>query len=411
MSVSSSGQTEVRPAVTAGGVTTPPGVRAAGRHCGIKAERPDLALVVTDAPAAAAACFTTNRVAAAPVQVSRSQIRSGRAQAVVINSGNANACTGEAGLRDAWEMVDLTARAVGVSRDLVLVASTGVIGVPLPMEALRRGIPALAGALGPHGEAAAEAILTTDAFPKGGAVEVEIAGRPVRLGGMAKGAGMIHPRMATTLSLVTTDAAIEPALAQLALRHSVARSFNRVSVDGDTSTNDTIFLLATGAAGHRPLREPADPGFAIFQAALTALTEHLARLLVRDGEGATKVIEVSVRGAASEEDAQRAGEAICTSPLVKTACYGMEPNWGRILAAVGRCGAEVNPDRVAVSIGGVRVVAGGVGERATLSAAAEAMRAPEFAIAVDLGLGRGAWTGWTCDFTEAYVRLNSGYLT
>ncbi|MBI3975792.1 MAG: bifunctional glutamate N-acetyltransferase/amino-acid acetyltransferase ArgJ [Armatimonadetes bacterium] len=401
----------MRPAVTAGSVTTPGGVRAAGGHCGIKAARPDLALVVTEAPAPAAACFTTNRVQAAPVQVSRGQIRSGRAQAVVINSGNANACTGEAGLRDAWEMVDLTARAVGVSRDLVLVASTGVIGVPLPMEALRRGIPAVATSLGPYGEAAAEAILTTDAFPKTGAVEVEVGGRPVRLGGMAKGAGMIHPRMATTLSMVTTDAALEPALAQRALSQSVARSFNRVSVDGDTSTNDTIVLLATGAAGHPPLRGAADPGFDLFQEALTALTEHLARLLVRDGEGATKLIEIAVTGAATEEDAARAGEAILTSPLVKTACYGMEPNWGRILAAVGRSGAEVDPARVAVAIGGVQVVAAGVGRRERLAAASAAMRAAEFIIAVDLGLGSGAWTGWTCDLTEAYVRLNSGSLT
>jgi len=402
---------QTRPVVRAGTVTTPAGVRAAGGHCGIKPERPDLALVVTDAPAVAAACFTTNRMAAAPVQVSRSQIASGRAQAVVINSGNANACTGEAGRRDAWEMVDLTAGALSMSRGLVLVASTGVIGVPLPMDALRRGIPALAGALGPHGEDAAAAILTTDAFPKTGAVEIEIEGRAVTLGGIAKGSGMIHPCMATTLSMVTTDAAIAPALAQAALRRSVERSFNRVSVDGDTSTNDTIFLLATGAAGHAPLTEAADPAFPIFQDALDALTEHLARLLVLDGEGASKVIEVSVSGAASEEDAQRAGEAICTSPLVKTACHGGEPNWGRIVAAVGRSGAEVDPDRVAVSIGGVVVVAAGLGERANLPAAAEAMRAAEFGIAVDLGLGAGQWTGWTCDLTERYVRLNSGYLT
>ncbi|MGH2453551.1 MAG: bifunctional glutamate N-acetyltransferase/amino-acid acetyltransferase ArgJ [bacterium] len=411
MSASSGSQTGQRPAVRAGTVTSPAGVRAAGGHCGIKPVRPDLALVVTSAPAAAAACFTTNKVAAAPVQVSRRQIRGGRAQAVVINSGNANACTGEAGVRDAWEMVDLAADALGISRDLVLVASTGVIGVPLPMEALRQGIPALAGGLGAHGEMAAQAILTTDAFSKTGAVEMAIDGRPVTLGGMAKGAGMIHPRMATTLSMVTTDAAIEPALAQRALRASVGRSFNRVSVDGDTSTNDTIILLATGAAGHAPLRDEADAGFAEFQEALTALSEHLARMLVRDGEGATKVIEVRVAGATNDADAQRAGEAICTSPLVKTACYGMEPNWGRILAAVGRSGAEVDPDRVAVSIGGVRVVAGGIGARESLPAAAEAMRAPEFTLEVDLGLGSGAWTGWTCDFTEAYVRLNSGYLT
>ena len=397
--------------VVSGHVTSPRGVRAAGGHCGIKPSRPDLALVVTAAPAAAAACFTTNRVQAAPVLVSREQVRGGRAQAVVINSGNANACTGEQGRRDAWEMVDLVARALGISRALVLVASTGVIGVPLPSERLRSGIPALAASLGPHGEQAAEAILTTDAFPKTGAVQIEIGGHAVTLGGMAKGAGMIHPRMATTLSLVTTDAAVDPPLLQRALRFAVGRSFNRISVDGDTSTNDTIFLLATGAAGAALLRSPEDPGYAEFQDALVALTQHLAHQIVRDGEGATKVIAVTVSGAASDEDARRAGEAITTSPLVKTAAHGMEPNWGRILAAVGRSGAEVDPARVAVSVGGVHLVEGGVGHGERMPAAAQAMRAPEFAIEVDLGLGPGSWSGWTCDLTEAYVRLNSGDMT
>ncbi len=397
--------------VLPGGVTSPRGVRAAGGHCGIKPERPDLALVVTEAPAAAAACFTTNRVQAAPVLVSREQIRGGRAQAVVINSGNANACTGARGLRDAWEMVELAAGALGIARELVLVASTGVIGVPLPMERLRVGIPLLAGALGPCGGQAAEAILTTDAFTKTGAVQVEVGGRVVTVGGMAKGAGMIHPRMATTLAVVTTDAAVAPPLLQQALRAAVEQSFNRISVDGDTSTNDTIFLLATGASGAPALRSPQDEGFAAFQEALQALTRHLARLVVRDGEGATKVVEVAVVGAASDEDARRAGEAVATSPLVKTALHGMEPNWGRILAAVGRSGAEVDPARVAVTVGGVRLVEGGVGYGERMAAAAEAMRAAEFRIEVDLGLGEGAWNGWTCDLTEAYVRLNSGYMT
>ncbi len=397
--------------VGAGHITSPRGVRAASGPCGIKVNRPDLALVVTDAPVAAAACFTTNRVQAAPVVVSRQQIRTGRAQAVVINSGNANACTGEQGRRDAWEMVDLTAQALSIPRDLVLVASTGVIGVPLPMDRLRQGIPALAGTLGPFGEQAAEAILTTDAFPKTGAVDLEIAGHVVTLGGMAKGAGMIHPRMATTLALVTTDAAVAPPLLAETLRAAVEVSFNRISVDGDTSTNDTIFLLATAASGAPLLRAPSDPGYAGFQEALTALTQHLARLVVRDGEGATKLITVTVRGAISDEEARRAGEAIVTSPLVKTAAYGMEPNWGRILAALGRSEAEVDPARVSVAIGGVTVVEGGTGRGDRLAAAGEAMRGAEFEIAVDLGLGPGSWSGWTCDLTEAYVRLNSGYLT
>lgn len=399
------------PPVGEGTVTTPAGVRAAGVHCGIKADRPDLALVVTDAPAAAAALFTTNRVAAAPVQVCRVQVARGQAQAVVINSGNANACTGAQGLRDAWEMVDLTAAALGIARDLVLVASTGVIGVPLPMARLREGIPAAARALGPHGDRAAEAIRTTDAFPKTGAVRVEIGGRPVAVGGIAKGAGMIHPRLATTLAVLTTDAAVAPAVLRQALREAVDASFNRISVDGDTSTNDTVIALATGAAGHPPVRTVAEPGFAVLRDALTALARHLALLVVRDGEGATKVVEVAVTGARSAAEAHRAAEAVMTSPLVKTAFYGTEPNWGRILAALGRSGVEVDPDRVTVTIGGVEVVRGGVGVADRLPAAAAAMREPAFTVAIDLGLGAGAWHGWTCDLTEGYVRFNSGYLT
>jgi glutamate N-acetyltransferase/amino-acid N-acetyltransferase len=393
-----------------GGVTAAQGYRAAGIHSGIKAARPDLALVVSDTLASAAGVFTTNAVKAAPVLVSMESIQSGVAQAVVINSGNANACTGAQGLADAREMAALAARALGVADEFVLVASTGVIGVPLPMSALRAGIPRLPALLSRDGASAAEAILTTDAFAKTAAVRFSLKGRPVTIGGMAKGAGMIHPQMATTLSLLTTDAAVPAPALRRALRAAADETFNCISVDGDTSTNDTMFLVANGRAGHPPLLD-GDPEFAVFQAALTEVAGELARMVVRDGEGATKLITVTVRGARSRSDAKRAVSTVMTSPLVKTALYGGEPNWGRVLAAVGRSGAEILPDRVAVLIAGVPVVTGGMGVADGMPSAAEAMKASAYEIVVDLGVGEASSTGWTCDLNEGYVKINAGYMT
>ncbi|MGH2349288.1 MAG: bifunctional glutamate N-acetyltransferase/amino-acid acetyltransferase ArgJ [bacterium] len=392
-----------------GGVQAPKGFRAAGVHCGIKSAKPDLALVASDTLAAAAGMFTTNAVRAAPVLVSQEKIQSGAAQAIVINSGNANACTGAQGLADARAMTALAAGALGIADEFVLVASTGIIGVPLPMEAIRRGIPAAARALGSDGAAAAQAILTTDAFPKTAAVRIDLGGAPVTIGGMAKGAGMIHPQMATTLCFLTTDAAISPALLRAVLRSAIDGSFNCISVDGDTSTNDTVILLANGAAGHAPILDAGEP-LARFTAGLTEVASALARMVVRDGEGASKVVTVTVRGARSSSEAKLAAGAIMTSPLVKTALYGAEPNWGRILAAAGRSGAFVREDRVAIWIGGHQVCSGGIAAGAAGPAAA-AMQAAEFEIVVDLGLGDGAFTGWTSDLNEAYVRINAGYMT
>jgi glutamate N-acetyltransferase/amino-acid N-acetyltransferase len=392
-----------------GGITAPKGFRAAGVHCGIKNAKPDLALLMSDTLATAAGMFTTNAVRAAPVLVSQEKIQTGAAQAVVVNSGNANACTGARGLADAREMTALAAGALGMADEFVLVASTGIIGVPLPMAAIRRGIPAAARGLGRDGTAAAQAILTTDAFPKTAAVRIDLAGTPVTIGGMAKGAGMIHPQMATTLCFLTTDAAIPPGLLREALRAAVDRSFNCISVDGDTSTNDTVILLANGAAGHSPLLDAGEP-FARFTAGLTEVASTLARMVVRDGEGASKVVSVTVRGARSSGEAKLAAGAIMTSPLVKTALYGAEPNWGRVIAAVGRSGAVVREDRVAIWIGGHQVCSGGIAAEAAGPAAA-AMRAAEFEIAVDLGLGDGSFTGWMSDLNEAYVKINAGYMT
>lgn len=393
-----------------GGVTAAKGFRAAGVHCGIKPQKKDVALVAADRLAVAAAMFTTNTVRAAPVLVSQERIQSGAAQAIIINSGNANACTGAQGLADAAEMAALAAKALGVADEFVLVASTGVIGVPLPMPAIRQGIPLAAGALGADGRDAAEAILTTDAFPKTAAAQVEIGGKTVTIGGMAKGAGMIHPQMATTLSFLTTDAAIPAPWLRAALRGAINHSFNCISVDGDTSTNDSVFLLASGLAGNPPITEEGE-AFDRFQAALSEVAVALAKMIVRDGEGATKVVAMTVKGARSPRDAALAAHALMTSALVKTALFGAEPNWGRLMAALGRSGAAMREDQVAIWIGGVPVVQNGVAASADLSAAAAAMASPEYEIVVDLQLGNAVHTGWTSDLNDAYVKINSGYIS
>ncbi len=392
-----------------GGITAPQGFRAAGVHCGIKSAKKDLALLVSDRLAAVAGMFTTNAVRAAPVLVSQEKIQSGAAQAIIVNSGNANACTGPRGLADAREMTALTSASLGIADEFVLVGSTGIIGVPLPMEPIRRGIPTAAAALSRDGTPAAEAILTTDAFPKTAAVRVELDRKLVTIGGMAKGAGMIHPQMATTLCFVTTDAAMSPTLLRAALRAAIDESFNCISVDGDTSTNDTVILLANGAAQAPVLTEDSD-AFTRFTHALTDVTTSLARMIVRDGEGAGKVVTLTVKGARSAAEAKLAATAVMTSPLVKTAVYGAEPNWGRVLAAVGRSGAYLREDRVSIWIGGHQVAAAGVAAGDPGSAAA-AMRAHEFEITVDLGLGSGTFTGWMSDLNEAYVKINAGYMT
>ncbi len=395
-----------------GGVTSAQGFLASGVHCGVKAQTKDLALVFSRVPAAAAGVFTTNKVKAAPVLLDMERIRSGRGQAVVLNSGNANACTGEQGMRDAREMGQLAAQALEISEDLVYVCSTGVIGRPLPMDALRRGIPEAVRQLGPDAAAAAEAIMTTDTVPKAAAVQVSAGGQIITLGGMTKGAGMIHPQMATTLSVLTTDAAVAPSLLQAALLRAADLSYNRITIDGDRSTNDTILLLANGEAGVPEITGPGE-AFDAFQEALTAIAVTLAKMVPRDGEGATKLIEVTVRGAQSEEDAHRAALAVAASLLVKTALYGRSPNWGRILAAVGYSGAEVQTDRASVRLGPVLVAERGapVGEPEALEDAARYLAGGEVQVTVDLGLGKGEVTVWTCDLTEGYIRENAGTIS
>ncbi len=394
---------------TSGGVTAPRGFLAAGVHCGIKQHKLDLALVVSECEATVAGVFTTNRIKAAPVLWCREVVRRGVARAVVVNSGNANACTGDRGLQDAREMAECTADALGIPPHQILVVSTGVIGVPLPMEALRRGIPLAAWSLSRSGEEAAEAILTTDAFPKTSAVVTTLGGVPVTVGGMAKGAGMIHPKLATTLCFLTTDATVPAPVLQQALEQAVAESFNRITVDGDTSTNDTVLVLANGQAGAPPVEGGRE--LERLTEALTAVAQDLARMVVRDGEGAQRVVEVVVEGAADHRDAERAAFAVATSLLVKTMLHGGEPNWGRVVAAVGYSGAEVEERRVAVWFGDVQVVRGGGGVEGVFHQAAQALRQPEVRIRVDLGLGPGHARVWTCDLGEEYVRINGSYIT
>jgi glutamate N-acetyltransferase/amino-acid N-acetyltransferase len=389
------------------GVTAPLGFTAAGLHCGIKHRRPDLAVVASDSTCVAAGVFTSNRVKAAPVSYSQGVIARGQARAIVANSGNANACTGPQGRSDAEEMAQLVACSIRVPPEDVLVASTGIIGEPLPMGALRRGIPLACERLGRSGAEAAAAILTTDSGPKTAATTVEIHGTPVRIGGMAKGAGMIHPKLATTLCFLTTDARLSASALDSALRKAVAGSFNRITVDGDMSTNDCILALANGAAGNSPIVSGGP--LRDFEKALGGIALELAMQVVRDGEGATKVAKIEVNGASSKSDADRAAYRLANSLLVKTALHGAEPNWGRLMAALGSAGAEIAEDRVQIFVGPVQIVRDGLGVKASLSEAAARLRGSHIQLRVELGLGRGSANVLTCDLSEEYVRINGSY--
>jgi glutamate N-acetyltransferase/amino-acid N-acetyltransferase len=395
-----------------GGVAAPRGFLAAGVACGIKATgAPDLALLSSEPRAAAAAVFTTNLAQAAPVLVSREQLArsGGHASAVVINSGCANACTGPDGLAHAQAMARRTAAAVSCAVHDVLVASTGVIGVKLDMTKVDRGIADAARCRSASGgPAAARAIMTTDPFPKEAAVEVTTRSGAFRVGGMAKGSGMIEPLMATMLAVVTTDAAVEPAVLQHALETVAADTFNAITVDGECSTNDCVFLLANGASGVRL----GAPDHATLVAALRAVCEPLAVGIVRGGEGATKLITVRVAGARSAADARQAARAIANSPLVKTAVHGGDPNWGRLVAVAGRSGAAFSLDRAAVRIGPVVLFAEGVPHDERAEEAAVYLRNPEVEIEVNLGTGGSAQSQmWTCDLSAEYVRINAEYRT
>jgi glutamate N-acetyltransferase/amino-acid N-acetyltransferase len=399
------------PSLIPGGVATPLGFRAAGVSAGIKASgNPDLALLVADAPAQVAAVFTTNKVIAAPVIVSQEHLArsGGTVRAIVVNSGCANACTGDAGMRDAREMTAETARLVGCPVEQVLVASTGVIGVGLPMDKVRGGLPAAFNALGAdRGPEAARAIMTTDLWPKESAARISIGGRDALIGGMAKGAGMIEPMMATMLGFVTTDAAVPKALLDRALREAVDRTFNAITVDGDSSTNDCVLLLASGASG----LVVDEAGYAAFVDGLTAVCRELALAIVRGGEGATKLVAVNVTGAATSAEARKAAKVIANSLLVKTAIHGGDPNWGRLICAAGRAGVTFDASRAAVTMGPLVLFKDGQPHDELAPAAAEYLKGADLSIGVDLGAGAASSTVWTCDLSAEYVRINADYRT
>ncbi len=394
-----------------GSITAPRGFLAAGVHCGIKKAKKDLALIVSTHPTKAAAVFTTNKVKAAPVVLCAERLRAGSIRAILVNSGNANSCTGERGYEDAVQSAELAAQALDVAPGEVLVASTGVIGVPLPMEQITAGIPGVVSSLSREGgHDAACAILTTDTFAKEIAVKVDIGGKSVTIAGIAKGSGMIHPNMATMLAFITTDAAVSPPLLRQALRRGTDKSFNMITVDGDTSTNDMAVILANGLAGN-PVIAAEDAGYAAFSQALEHVMIRLAKMIVKDGEGASKVVAVTVKGAADQKDARAAAMSIANSNLVKTAVFGSDANWGRIIAAVGYSEARFQPNAVDIFIGDVQTTSNGHGVPFNEECVREFLGREEVAITVDLKAGPAAATVWTCDLTYEYVRINGSYRT
>lgn len=395
-----------------GGVTAPRGFKAAGISCGIKKnQQPDLALIYSEVPAEAAGIFTTNQVQAAPVILSKEYLKKGKAQAIIANSGNANACVGAVGLEAARRMAAAAGKALDIPMDSVLVASTGVIGVALPVEKIETLLADKKDILAENGgAAAAKAIMTTDTFPKEAAVEIELGGATVRIGGIAKGSGMIHPNMATMLGFITTDAKIEQTLLHKAIAAAGEHSFNRITVDGDTSTNDCLFVLANGLAGNKPIT-PESEDYQTFLQALTGVCLELAKMIARDGEGATKLVEIKVTGAGTEAEAVKVGKAVATSNLVKTALFGEDANWGRILAAVGYSGVKINPEQIHIYLGDLSVYQKGTGLVFDEAKAKEILSRKEILIKIDLGAGTEGASVWTCDLSYDYVKINGSYRT
>jgi glutamate N-acetyltransferase / amino-acid N-acetyltransferase len=388
------------------------GVRLAALACGIRYQgRDDLMLAELAPDSAVAGVFTRSLTAGAPVQWCRECLKGGAIRGIVVNSGNSNTFTGRAGREIVEETAATAARLLSCARSQIFVASTGIIGEPPPGERIVAALPQLIPLLSALGwEPAARAILTTDTFPKGAATIAAIDGVPVRLNGFAKGSGMIAPDMATMLAYLFTDAALPQAVLQPLLAAATDRSFNAITVDGDTSTSDTVLLCATGQSGHRPVTSPRDPRLADFRQALERVTGDLAQQIVRDGEGAQKFVTIRVTGAGTPLAARRIGLAIGNSPLVKTALAAGDANWGRIVAAVGKAGEQVDPGRLSIAIGGIEIAArGGPVPGYDETAVTAHLRGREIEIAVDVGVGNGQATVWTCDLTHAYIDINAGY--
>jgi len=396
--------------ITSGTVTSPRGFHAGATYTGIKKKTDgvlDLAILFSEVPCTAAALFTSNRIKAAPIVLCQQRLKTGRAVALVVNSGCANAFTGEAGLADAAEMADLAARGIGVSAEDVLVASTGVTGQRLPLELIRAGIGQIAlSADGGHD--LAKAIMTTDTVPK--EVAVSTGDNEFIIGGVAKGSGMIHPDLATLLCFLTSDVRVDTDFLKASLRKSVDVSFNMVSIDGDTSPNDMVLIMANGLAGNEPIKANSEQA-EVFQRALDQVCIYLAKGIAGDGEGATKLIEVTVSGAVSLDEARRAARTVVSSPLVKAAVHGNDPNWGRIIAAVGRSGVEVVESKIDLYLRDICLAKAGSPSPFDRKAAVELLKKDEVSIGVNLNLGTASATAWGCDLSEEYVTINSKYTT
>jgi len=400
--------TSVREKVDAG-LSLVRGILTAGVSCGIKKNKKDLAIIYSEVECTAAGVFTINPFRAAPVIVSEAHLQDSRAQAIIANSGSANACTGAQGLEDARNMAAIGAEALHIASNRIIVASTGMIGRRLPMDKIRDGILAASAKLSRDGSAeAAEAIMTTDTFAKSAAVEFDLSGSRVNLAGIAKGAGMIKPNMATMLSFLCTDVSIEARLLNKALRQAVDQSFHAITIDGDTSTNDMVVILANGLAQNPCLMTEDSSDFARFQEALNYVTLKLAKMIVKDGEGATKFVEIKVKRARNRDEARQIAYSVAESPLVKTSFSGGRCMWGRILAAVGYSGIPVEPDKVSVFFGPVQVVSKGVGTGKEVEANG-IMEGKEIQIVIDLDLGQEEATIYTCDLSTEYVNINMGY--
>ena len=393
-----------------GGVTAPKGFRASAISCGIKnptATRLDLALIVSDLPTVTDGCFTTNRVKAAPVRLCQQHIKEGDIRAIIANSGNANACTGLQGISDAKAMTKAVAQKLGVRMKQVLVSSTGIIGMNMPIERITPRVGELVDALDPKGsDAASQAIMTSDTKPKSFAIEVECEGKPFRIGGIAKGAGMICPNMATMLCFITTDAAVDPAELKRATQSAVEQSFNRITIDGDTSTNDTVIVMSNGAS-EVPLIKSKSPCAEIFRAALTKVMLELAKMCVRDGERVTKFVEVRVQGAKTYLDAKAVAQTVAKSLLVKCSWHGGDPNWGRIIHAVGYSGARIREELVDIYFGGLIAAKNGLTANTPVKQLEKVVKEPAFTVTIDLNLGSANYNVFTTDLSEEYVDFNA----
>ncbi|MCD6520246.1 MAG: bifunctional glutamate N-acetyltransferase/amino-acid acetyltransferase ArgJ [Anaerolineae bacterium] len=403
--------------ITGGSLTSVPGFKAAGVACGLKpAGALDLALISTAQPCVAAAVFTTNAFKAAPVLYDQALLAhpEARISSVIINSGCANACTGEEGLQDTRATAQAVAQALGIKADQVAVMSTGVIGMRLPMAKIFTGIEKASQTLSSSteaGHAAARAIMTTDTHPKEFAVRVQAGSWQCTIAGMAKGAGMIHPNMATMLCVLATDAALTPQVANQALREAVEESFHRITVDGDTSTNDTVLLMANGLSESKAITSLKSPEYGYFLQGLKRVATELAKAIVRDGEGATHFVEITVQGARTPAEAKQVGMSVARSPLVKTAIYGEDANWGRIICAVGYSGVPIEPEKVRLWLGDLELVRGGKPYHIDEERASQLLSQRDISIIIDLGMGQASTTVWTCDLSHEYVNINAHYRT